>query len=409
MSGLHKHINFISKYSKESPTVFFISYIFYILIQYPVSAAFVTTFAFYGILLPAFLFFVIYNNNKIIRIIQEPIIKFYLVLFGYIIFHALFLTQGHYGLSKTIGNTIVTAVFLLSTVTFFVYADKNFIHKFFFIFIILVGICAIISLGLYYFYPQTDPRLSPIGRASNQILGALVYGIAGIVSLYIYNISIGIKQKTICITIITIIGAMILLTLSRTPIFAYIFSMGLGVALYSKSLTALFYKVAIFLCALVLLITIIHPLQDILYNYFKPLILRGDSYRFQLWQEAIKGIIEHPLLGNGMQARLTPLVSSPDAYNAHNIYLATFFHIGILGGVFFLYLIGKSLLMATKMALPGEPKIIMVFLLLIFGLISGITDHSQLVKSPSPLWLILWLPIGMVIANNIKKTFNYRS
>ena len=65
--------------------------------------------------------------------------------------------------------------------------------------------------------------------------------------------------------------------------------------------------------------------------------------------------------------------------------------------------------MATKMALPGEPKIIMVFLLLIFGLISGITDHSQLVKSPSPLWLILWLPIGMVIANNIKKTFNYRS
>jgi len=403
MLGLQKHINFITKYSKESSKVFFISYIFYILVQYPVSAAFVTTFSFYGILLPAFIFFVIYNTDKIIHIMNNPMVKFYLVLFCYIIFHALFLTQGYYGLSKTIGNTLVTVVFLISTITFFVYADKDFIHRFVFIFIILAGVCAIISLIFYYFYPQTDPRLSPIGRASNQILGSFTYGIAGILSLYIYNSSAYLKQKAICIATIVIIGFMILLTASRTPIFAYIFSIGVGAALYSKSFTSMFYKAVILMCVLALIIVTLYPLQDIIYDYFRSLISRGDSYRFKLWEDAINRIIEHPLFGNGMQARLTPLVQSPEAYNPHNIYLATFFHIGVFGGIFFLYLVGKSLFIATKMALLGEAKMIMVFLLLIFGLISGITDHSQLVKSPSPLWLILWFPIGMVIATNIRK------
>jgi O-antigen ligase len=404
MLGLHKHIDFITKYSKESSKIFFISYIFYILIQYPVSAAFVTTFAFYGILLPAFLFFIICNTNKIIHIMNNPTVKFYLVLFCYIIFHALFLTQHHYGLSKTVGNTLATLVFLMSTITFFIYADRDFIHRFFFIFIILTGICALASLIFYYSYPQADSRLSPIGRASNQILGSFTYGIAGILALYIYNSSAYLKQKAICIAIIVVIGSMILLTASRTPIFAYIFSIGIGTILYSKSFTNVLSKAVILMCILALIIVIIYPLQDIIYDYFRSLASRGDSYRFKLWEEAINRIIEHPLFGNGMQARLTPLAQSPEAYNPHNIYLATFFHIGVFGGVFFLYLVGKSLFIATKMALSGEAKMIMIFLLLVFGLISGITDHSQLVKSPSPLWLILWFPIGMVIANNIRKS-----
>ncbi len=404
MSALRRFANHVHFPKERAPRLLFASYMLYVLIQYPISAAFGTTFAFYGLMAPAFFYFAYTQRAQTARIFELPIVKLFFILFGYIIFHALVLTPGHVGVPKTIENTISNSVFLLTTILFFTYADTRLIQRFLSAVAVLAGICACISILLFLMEPHShDPRLVPIGRADHPIGGALVYGVAGIIALYVANLQTSWKARLFYLAMLACIGIMILLTHSRTPLFAFALCTVLGALLYSKSPARLLALGSAFLFLFALIVSLVPSLQDLLHGYVTSLLERKDSFRFALWQATIEKIQLRPWLGHGMRTTLERVPGAPVAFGPHNIYLATLLHLGIPGALMFLILMLKCLFDALRRAVSKNTIAILPAMLLLHGLISGLTDHGQIVKAPGPLWLILWLSIGIIIANQLKE------
>jgi ABC-type transport system involved in cytochrome c biogenesis permease subunit len=114
---------------------------------------------------------------------------------------------------------------------------------------------------------------------------------------------------------------------------------------------------------------------------------------------AIHDIKNNFLFGMGMQAGL----NHPESHSVHNIYLAQAYHTGFLGFVIFttgIILTGAS---ALILCIKRQYLSFLVLSLLYVSFLSGLTEFSQSVKSPSPMWFIVWLPISWVVALTIKE------
>src|SRR5689334_2880286 len=128
MPGLRKLTSFLPSGWPERS---FYSYAFLILIQYPVSRSFPTTYSFYFLMLPTAVMLAINCRAYVAGILRDSAVRAFLLLFAYIILHALLLSFLYEGAGKTLLNTLDTAVFFLGSVAFFARADEKFIQRFF--------------------------------------------------------------------------------------------------------------------------------------------------------------------------------------------------------------------------------------------------------------------------------------
>jgi O-antigen ligase len=244
-------------------------------------------------------------------------------------------------------------------------------------------------------------RLSPIGRAGNPILGGLLYGSAGIVALYCAKQAKTGIAKLGYLAIAVIVGYLIVLTQSRMPLAVYTVCVCLGAWLYSGSCKRLLLFGIVALGMIELLIYLTPVLQNSIADYLVQCLARKDGYRLEMWSQTVEGITEHPWLGSGLGTRLIAPAGAPGAFNPHNLYLATAFYLGIPCAALFLCLVTWCIYLAIGLVRAGTPIGILAGLLLLHGVLSGMTDHAQLVKAPSPLWFIFWLPMGFVIARTL--------
>jgi O-antigen ligase len=381
------------------PTLFFWVFGFFILVQYLVSAPFVTTFSFYALVLPLLACFIYVNRAQFL--FREPIVLGFLLLFTFIVVHVAIFSEGPKG--KWILAGFSTALFFFSSVCFFSFVDRRFFDRFLLLVVCCAAAGSAFSVGRYVLHDHVlYPRLLPIGRADHEILGALVYGLAGITCLYLWQRTAKWYWHSMLVVIVLLIGIMILLTQSRTPIAVYGFCISAGLLLFSKKPIRVLGLVAIASLGFAIFLLFNPSLQLPLKHIFVSLLERGDSYRLFLWQQAIEKIQQHPWFGNGMQTRLISPIGSPSAYNPHNIYLATALYLGIPCALVFIFLIGWCVYFSLQAILARRKKGILAALFLCQGLLSGITDHAQLVKVPGPLWLIFWLPIGFVIGEHVR-------
>lgn len=120
---------------------------------------------------------------------------------------------------------------------------------------------------------------------------------------------------------------------------------------------------------------------------------RGDSHRFIIWQLSWHDILRRPLLGHGPTYR----IDRPDEAFPHNLFLSTWLYTGIVGLTLLLAYLAAVLRQALK-APPGLDRILRLAILLHL-LICAMTDFSQVVKGPGPMWYMLWLGTLFCAAN----------
>ncbi len=399
MLGQQQHTDNISPWR-----IFSFAFIIFIAIQYPISAPALTTLSYYLLLLPS-LFFLLYRekNASLSQLYRSRTMQSFSVLFAYILVHTLAFSDVHEGTIKTLKYTAVTYLFFVATAIFFIHSTQAQLTRLSRNFGYLGAISAVISIGLFYTGgQQNNPRLVPIGRAEHEIMGSFVYAICGLCALHAVFQPSGLKYRISSFIAVFIIGVMITLTQSRMAMGSYLLCVGIGtwgmlLRHHSCKKLLLFSLFPTVLVALI--IAFIPALQQTLLHYVDSLLLRGDSFRIALWALTIQGIEAHPWIGNGMRA----YIRHPQANAPHNIYLATAFHIGIPGLVLFIIALAnviKTLVSALKARLSSH--IPLLALLLLNGLLSGITEYGQMVKSPNPLWLIFWFPIAAIIGVSVK-------
>jgi len=183
------------------------------------------------------------------------------------------------------------------------------------------------------------------------------------------------------------------LTLSRGPLVAFYLAVIAGVLVDNNRKMIL-----IFLCLTALGWYIINDSGS--HNAF---FFRGDSYRIEIFRAAMEQAHKAPLFGSGILTKFSyqlsdgkTLVSHP-----HNLYLSTLMSGGVMGlGLLIALLIrgvwqGIIYYMRRGSFMPG--------VWLIFGILSVFTGYGKIVNHPHPVYLYLWLPLGILMAHEIEE------
>ena len=138
--------------------------------------------------------------------------------------------------------------------------------------------------------------------------------------------------------------------------------------------------------------------------FFEPLLMeRGMSYRLDIFLESLSMISQNPILGIGIGSDYRVVTESylQGFDHAHN----SFTHTGIeLGGVGFLLWLGiwlLALFSAWGRRRSREGQLSLGTLLV--AVIALQFDTGSQWETPRAEWFVVWLPIGLVMALNVRR------
>ena len=128
------------------------------------------------------------------------------------------------------------------------------------------------------------------------------------------------------------------------------------------------------------------------------------SNRATIWFGAIEQILDAPLFGHGIDAEFKQPYFNDRmvAAHPHNLYLQILYDTGLVGLTLFLSIAFLTLKGGWKYR--HIPMVQVAFSILVFGLLSFITDVHKMFQRPHPYWLLFWLPVGIIIGNRLKTT-----
>ncbi len=252
------------------------------------------------------------------------------------------------------------------------------------------AINALISLGLFVLKGDFTGRLWGWGLTGNPVMGAAVMDICLLLALYQARATA--RQRLPVMIACLPMLAFLVLSYSRSALLAAGVVTVLLV-LGKRPLTAILAFAGLAAGALVFW-KFGPALFPTLWNN---LASRGDDCHVQLWQASWHAIRVHPLIGYGPSATLPHMdVKYCPPYPApHNLYLSILYYSGAIGLALFavtVLLLWRHLLDATR----GFSRRLWLSVGLV-PLIVGLTDLVQIIKSPSVMWYIFWMPILLVV------------
>ena len=122
----------------------------------------------------------------------------------------------------------------------------------------------------------------------------------------------------------------------------------------------------------------------------------GTSQRGPIWLNWLARLPEFWALGEGAGVEMIYRYPWGDMVNhAHSLYLQLWFEYGIVGIVLFVLLLGTALHKAWR--LRADPSARVALATLVFALVAMVSDISAVFSRPSPYWVVLWLPVGLII------------
>lgn len=383
---------------------FLASFSILLFVQFPISAPVVTTLIFYIAIAPSLIVFLFYKRKNTFDIIKEnKILAIWCIYFAAIIIHTIFFSAPSQPTFKILKQTLFTFVFFLSSTVFFVKMPRDTLMKLFYAIGVIAGISALTSILIHYnLYQDFNNRLKPIGRANHETLGSLLYTIAAMLGLYSINKTNAVnryKRLSIYIAVL-LIGTMVVLTRSRMPMILF-FSYVPIVILWTQP-RHLIFTATVIMASLCLSFYALLPESSSAFikemsSYFDGLASRGTAYRNELWSLTISEIQKAPIFGNGMYAKL----NHSESHSVHNLYLSHAYHMGFYGLIAFLICIAYTGINTLRIAIKRLNNSFLTLSLLYICLLSGLTEFSQPVKSPSPMWFIIWMPIGWAVGLSI--------
>jgi O-antigen ligase len=127
-------------------------------------------------------------------------------------------------------------------------------------------------------------------------------------------------------------------------------------------------------------------------------IARGDTLRIQIWSENLQRILQRPWFGHGATAP-DFVVQDNGAIigqHAHNLFLAQAFYGGAVGCALWVAVFALALRVSWRaFRSRGEllPLVPLAFLLVV-----GDVDIGQVVTDVQPVWLYVWVVLGIALA-----------
>ena len=245
-------------------------------------------------------------------------------------------------------------------------------------------------------YPQ---RLTGPGFLAHTILGTSV-----LISLWVVGFldTSPFTKKNAPITILTTATLVIyaLLSQSRGPLLSIILLLTAYTAIYIREPKLLFSWLFVIFAVLALILTTL-PVDE---KFFHSLISRGDSYRITIWQHTLNEIWSQPIFGRGIATDLRntevgiKLLHDIHGFidHPHNIILSVLYFGGFVGiSLFFTFI---ALMIANIRRLDNSKHRMIRYTGILAVFMLFFTDGYRLISSPSPMWLIFWLPLCVIMA-----------
>ena len=238
-----------------------------------------------------------------------------------------------------------------------------------------------------------NTRLIGSGNLSNPLLSSHIYGIFTVFIVGYYIATPKTVQKSILLAFIFIsLLSFVLLTHSRTAL------VGLASAFVlllwmQRSRKALYVAVIIFVIAAIF--TIIN---------FENISSRGFSSRPELWALTFEKLSLHPVLGYGIGSELLIYIESLDTTfsEPHNIHLGLTYFLGGIG--LFIWLLFLSSLFVFVIKNKHIPLVTIGGLMLIYGMMAGLTEGSNFFTRPKEIWFLTWLPISLLLVSEFSQS-----
>lgn len=255
------------------------------------------------------------------------------------------------------------------------------------------GSAAAAALFVFFAEPPQDGRLNGLGQLNSHVPAALTFGVALVCALWWAFTAASAQQRTFAAAFALCASFAVALSASRNAWAAV--SFGVAICLAGRAAGTLGrFAAGAGLAALVgiaaLAALALSPLQD-------ALLPRGDSYRLEIWAEALRRVSAHgPWFGNGALSSDDVLVR--DGFlmpHPHNMYLSVLFEGGAVGLVAFLALIGASV--KTLFAHFAEAEARLALSIYAIALPAWLLDGAHLVDKIGWTWMLFWLPLAISI------------
>lgn len=254
------------------------------------------------------------------------------------------------------------------------------------------AINAIISLMLFALKGDFTVRLWGWGISGNPVMGAAIMDICLLLALGEATAKPRLRLPMAAAALPMI--AFLALSYSRAALIALAAAM-LVILVGRRPLLAALSCLAIACIALVLwkFGAVMFPML------WQNIAMRGSDCHAQLWRAAWQEFLTDPILGFGPSATLPnmgpTILYCPPYPSPHNLYLSLLFYSGVVGLGLFIVTVAM-LARHLHAATTGFARRLWLAVGLV-PLIVGLTDLVQVIKGPSPMWYIIWMPMLLVL------------
>lgn len=381
--------------SLDPVTVVSLSFTLYSAAQFFINKDNIFDFLFYITAIPALAFYML-KRRPMFLLNHTTVMLF--IFFVYMAVSSLWGTDDSlFEITRHFRHLFVTVTFVLCAIVFSAQNNKTF-RKYLDILIsaALVGAC--LSIVVHFVWTRADERLQALGQLDQPVLGALVFGLFGLLAFFHLQSARNGRFRWVYVATIVAVSALMLLTQSRGPIAAFALTLLLGLTLRAdwKGLVA---------AALVgiSLIAAYEATHD--KSLYVALTQRGASYRLDAWIHAVEQIEVRPILGHGLSADFAARVTDDYAIvHPHSLFLGVAYYGGFLG--LFLLIAVLALVARQVWQARNTPEGPMLTCLYVYSLLAVLTDSNRPVTAPAEIWYFFWFPIATIVGHSMRSRLN---
>jgi O-antigen ligase len=218
----------------------------------------------------------------------------------------------------------------------------------------------------------------------------MYFGFVGVLAFHSVLCSKNASYKIFNLLVSLTLLGYICLSQSRGPLLAFIIAIVIG-SFFEKNWKV----IGIFITLFIVFIVFVEFFDIGIHSFYE----RGLSYRLILWKEAIKHISEAPFFGKGWFADVNIPINNR-MLSPHNLLLLVSAKSGAIGGGLLLILIITALLDSYKyFQASGNWIFICIFA---YFIVCMTFDSTHLLYKPNLGWLIFWMPIALIVGEEIQ-------
>ncbi|OQY17543.1 MAG: hypothetical protein B6I36_08855 [Desulfobacteraceae bacterium 4572_35.1] len=253
----------------------------------------------------------------------------------------------------------------------------------------------VLGKPLVYKFMRGGGRLREIGwhgfgDLKNPIIAGLYFGSFAITSTYLFvNSKLKLWQNIIAILAMTSLYTYVLLSFSRGALFSTATAYFVLLLLYLNRKS----WILLFITCLLLTITTYLFVPQLESEW-----VRGFSGRGAIWINWFEHLSEFWLFGSGAG---TDLIYRGYKH-AHSLYLQLWYEYGVVGISFFTLLLVSLLKKGWRCR--TQPLAKLGLALLVFAMVSMISDIYAIIHRPSPFWVVVWFPVGLLLGIEDRKS-----